>query len=70
MQTNIVYVKCLAEFSFDTTANSLAITCYYLARYTDVQKKLHEEIDEIFGSSDDSREVIFYILVFKCKIQN
>ena len=47
----------LMEFSFDTTASSLALTCYYLARYPDVQKKLYEEIDEIFGSSDDSHEV-------------
>ena len=35
---------------FDTTANTLAITCWYLAWNPLVQEKLQREIDEIIGS--------------------
>ena len=36
----------------DTTATSLSWTIHLIGTHLDVQKKLHEEIDSIFGQSD------------------
>uniref|UniRef100_A0AC35G216 Cytochrome P450 n=1 Tax=Panagrolaimus sp. PS1159 TaxID=55785 RepID=A0AC35G216_9BILA len=37
---------------FDTTANSSAVMCYYLAKNPLIQKRLQEEIDDIVGEDD------------------
>ncbi|XP_064624492.1 cytochrome P450 4V2-like [Lineus longissimus] len=36
----------------DTTAAAISWAVYSIGRYQDIQKKIHEEMDEIFGDSD------------------
>ena len=44
------------SFSFDTTANSSAVMCYYLAKNPSIQKRLQEEIDDFVGDKDATYE--------------
>lgn len=39
----------------DTTANSVTFFCYLIGMYPEIQRKLHEEMDSIFGD-DHERE--------------
>ena len=34
----------------DTTAAAISWAIYFIGRHPDVQRRLHEEIDEIFGN--------------------
>jgi cytochrome P450 len=42
----------------ETTANALTWTFYLLSQYTDIEKKLHEEIDSVLRAIDGNRDVI------------
>jgi cytochrome P450 len=45
---------------FDTTANTLSFTCWYLAWHPNVQEELQREIDDVFGdlSQYDNEEKV------------
>ena len=38
---------------FDTTANTLAATAWFLAKHPKIQDKLLEEIEEVMGDDDE-----------------
>ena len=38
----------------ETTSNALTWTFYLISQYPDVEKKLHEEIDSVFGTNDEN----------------
>uniref|UniRef100_A0A7E4V4S3 Cytochrome P450 n=1 Tax=Panagrellus redivivus TaxID=6233 RepID=A0A7E4V4S3_PANRE len=46
---------------FDTTANTLALTCWFLAKYPKIQDRLIEEIDDVCG--DASKPISYDQLV-------
>lgn len=48
-------------FSFDTTANSLALTCRRLALHPDVQAQLVEEFEGICGVEEDGE--VFFLFI-------
>jgi cytochrome P450 len=37
----------------DTTAAAINFACFIIASHPDVQRKLHEEIDRVFGTDHD-----------------
>ncbi len=37
----------------DTTAAAINFTCFMIASHPEVQQKLHEEIDRVFGNDHD-----------------
>ncbi len=37
----------------DTTAAAINFTCFMIASHPEVQQKLHEEIDRVFGTDHD-----------------
>uniref|UniRef100_A0A7E4V7V5 Cytochrome P450 n=1 Tax=Panagrellus redivivus TaxID=6233 RepID=A0A7E4V7V5_PANRE len=49
---------------FDTTANTLALTCWFLAKYPEVQERLIEEIDDVCG---DPSQPIGYVQLGELK---
>ncbi len=38
---------------YDTTAMTMTYACYELAKHPDVQERLREEVDEVYGQKDD-----------------
>jgi cytochrome P450 len=42
----------------ETTANALTWTFYLLSQYPDAEKKLHDEIDSVLGTTDEDGHVV------------
>ena len=40
--------------SIDTTCAAAAWACHLIGSHPEIQKKLHDEIDQVFGNSDRS----------------
>lgn len=47
---------------FDTTANTLSFTVYYLALYPDVQERLRQEVFDVCGEDGVSFKYVCAIL--------
>ena len=61
----------------DTTAAAVTFFCYLMGRYPDVQKKVQEELDSIFGDNherectmDDIQKMTYLDCVIKVRLSN